>query len=98
MKNLLLKLFTSAAIKNGVAVAFQVVSMTVDALRGILMADGLSDERRRQIQIVFNAMIAVREFLSRLSTLIGAPASSTISSLEHLSDKASKLGEITEKL
>ena len=98
MKSLLLKLVASAALKNGVAIALQVSAMTVDALRGILMSDGLSDDRRRQIQIVFNAMIAIRDFLSKLAILIGAPSTASVSSLDHLAESASKLGDITESL
>ena len=98
MKSLLLKLVASAALKNGVAIALQVSAMTVDALRGILMSDGLSDDRRRQIQIVFNAMIAIRDFLSKLAILIGAPSTASVSSLEQLSDRASALDAITDRL
>lgn len=96
--NWLLKLLASIKIKNGVAYAYQVSALLVDALRGILLSDGLSDERRRQLQIIFNAAISIRDFLGRLSELIGAPALSSISSLEHLSDRASTLDRITDEL
>lgn len=94
----LLKLFSSVKVKTGVAYAFQVSSLIVDALRGILMSDGLSDERRKQLQVIFNATISIRDFLGRLAQLVGAPALSSISSLEALSEKASTLDRITDGL
>jgi len=94
----LLKLISGIKVKNGVAYAYQVSALLVDALRGILLSDGLSDERRRQLQVIFNAAISIRDFLARLAVLVGAPALSSISSLDALSDKASTLDRITDGL
>lgn len=98
MKSLLLKFITSAKLKSAIATAHQVAALTVDALRAILMSDGLSDERRKQIQVIFAAAISIRDFLARLSELVGAPAMSSLSSLEHLSDKASRLDDFTDAI
>lgn len=96
--NWLLRLFSNKKIKSGVAYAHQVAALMVDALRGILMSDGISDERRKQIQVVFNATVSIRDFLGRLCELIGAPGISSISSLDSLADRASRLDSITDSL
>lgn len=98
MKKFLLRVFTGITLKNAVAVAHQVAALAVDAIRAMLMSDGISDERRKQLQIVFQGAIALRDFLEKLAQLVGAPAMSSISSLSHLSDKASQLERITEHL
>lgn len=96
--NWLLRLLSNKKVKSGVAYAHQVAGLMVDALRGILMSDGLSDERRRQIQVVFNAAVSIRDFLGRLCELVGAPGIASISSLESLADRASRLDAITDSL
>lgn len=98
MKSLFLKLFTSASIKTGIAYALNVVTLVASALSGVLSGDGISDERRRQIGAILVGVVAVREFLSRLALIVGAPSNVGPSSLEDIVSKSDALDRITDAL
>jgi len=99
MKSIVLKLVASASLKLGVAYALRIVISAIGGLRGILSEGGVSDESRRTIITIIAVLAAVRDFLSKVAELIGAPAlpayASSHAELEKLADG---LNNITDGL
>jgi hypothetical protein len=58
----------------GVAYASRIVSNALAALRGVLLTGNISDENRRNIEVVVVVLAAVGDFLAKLSEVLGAPA------------------------
>lgn len=87
MKTWLLKLVASVAIKNAISYAYAVAVLTVDALRGILDGDNLSDDQRDKILAVLKAVTSVRDFIGKLKELFGAPVVPGLSASRALSSK-----------
>jgi len=100
MKSLLLKLISGTQIKNGIAHAHQVCVLVVGALQGVLAGDGLSDVRRKQISDALRGIIAVRDFIMRITEIIGAPSQPQISGFagEWIVEKSVELDRITNGL
>jgi len=100
MKSFLVKLVLSHSIKTGIAYAAQVATLVVNIINAILAGDGLSDERRGQLANVMRGAIAVRDFLNRLSEIIGAPSLLAIKQHETdwILEKSATLDRITDSL
>ena len=87
--------------RKAIAYAREIVTVTVDALQGILDGDSnLSDAHRKSLQVIQQAMIAVKEFLFKLSTLAGAPdvEVNSLKSVEELKGALDNLRTITVEL
>jgi predicted RNA binding protein with dsRBD fold (UPF0201 family) len=94
MKGLLLKFIAGQSLRLGLAYALQAVSGSIAALRGVLEHGNISDEARGRIEIILEALSAIRDFLSKAASLIGSPSLSQSSSA--LEEAARKLRTITE--
>lgn len=98
MKELILRLFAGVQLKNAVAYALKVSTLIVDALQGVLAGGGLGDDQRRKLHTILVAVAAIRDFLDRLSAIIGAPIQASPSEADKLHDAADKLNRIIDNL
>jgi hypothetical protein len=98
MKSIIFRLVAPHAIKKGLHYAAQISTMIVDALRGILQGDGLTETQRGHIAIVLTAAVSIRDFLIRLSALFGSSHATGPLSLESLIEKSAQLDNLTGEL
>lgn len=102
MKSWILRTVASVALKNAIAYAFAVAVLTVDALRGVLEGDNLSEDHRQKLAAVLKAVISVRDFLGRMKELFGAPvlpvAYGSRAVNAKLEDAVTNLNRLTEEL
>ena len=99
--NWLMKIVASQGMKLGVAYALQVVAGVLAALRGVLDYGQVSDDVRRKIGVVLAALTTVRDFLLKVSVLIGAPVGVVPSTLDvdrKLEEAMSRLRQVTDAL
>ena len=94
MKGFLLKFLAGQSLRLGLAYALQAVNASIAALRGVLDHGSISDEARRRIEVILEALTAIRDFLSKVASLIGSPVLGQSSS--DLEEAARKLRLITE--
>ena len=97
MKGLLLKLVLSKSIKLGINYSYEATVAVIAALRGVLQYGEISDENRRRIGTVITALDAVREFLGKVTVIIGV-VTIGLSDSDHLEDMTVKLRKITDSL
>jgi len=97
--NWMLKIVASQAIKLGVSYALRIIIVTIAALRGVLNDGNINDEARGSITNVVKVLVSVRDFVSRLAEIIGAPMlpPATLADLDVICD-ADKLNKITDGL
>lgn len=99
--NWLLKIIASQSLKMGIAFALETIGAVVAALRGVLDYGQVSDDVRRKIGVVLAALTTVRDFLVKVSVLIGAPVGVVPATLEvdrKLEEAMSRLRQVTDSL
>ena len=101
MKTWIVRLVLGATMRKAIAYAREIVTVTVDALQGVLDGESnLSDAHRKTVQVIQQAMLAVKEFLFKLSALAGAPdvEVATLRSMDDLKNALDNLRTITVDL
>jgi hypothetical protein len=99
VKGIILRMVVSTSLKLGIAYALKIIILAIAGLRGVLNDGNISDEARSSIVSIVTVLTAIRDFLSRLAELMGAPAlpphTNDIDSLHKL---ANDLNQITDSL
>ena len=95
--NWMLKIVASQGIKLGVSYALRIIIVTIAALRGVLNDGAINDDARASIVNVVKVLLSVRDFVSKLAEIIGAPSIPQAVSGD-LIDVADKLDRITDGL
>ena len=96
--NWMLKIIASQSIKLGVALALRIIITVIAALRGVLNDGAINDDARKAIGAAINVLVSVRDFVSRLAEIIGAPTLPQASLDSAAMDAADQLNKITDAL
>jgi hypothetical protein len=96
--NWMLKIVASQAVKLGVSYALRIIIVTIAALRGVSNDGNINDEARGSITNVIKVLVSVRDFVSRLAEIIGAPMLPQVALDDAAMDAADKLARITDGL
>lgn len=94
MKEWLLKVLATAALKSAIAYSHSVVVLVVDALSGILSGGNINSGYVSTIESVLAAAQAVRDFLEKLKSLFGVEETAELSG----ADPRAVLAAATDKL
>lgn len=96
MKSVILRFVIGNAIRLGISYALKVVTSAIASMRNTLNNGGINDDARATIVKQVNALLAVQDFLKRLSDIVGIPELPF--SASEMDDAADKLRKITDAL
>lgn len=97
--NWMIRLVASAALKQAVAVAYDVLGVAANAINGVLQGDSISDSARMRLTIVLRAIVVLRDFIGKLADIMGVSLLHvTVSGVQELEDALDKLQRITKSL
>jgi hypothetical protein len=99
MKSIFLKLVVGTSIKLGVAYTLKIIVLSIAGLRGVLNDGNLTDDARKSITAIVNVLIVIRDFVSRMGDLMGAPSLPPMAAdADYLNKLARDLNKITDGL
>lgn len=101
MKEWLLKVLASAALKAAIAYSYSITVLVVDALNGVISGGNLADSYKESLTTAVRAVESVRDFLGKLKEMLGIEdvvlkAGAPLSA--NLDDIVGKLNKITDSI
>lgn len=96
MKQAIIRFVIGNAIRLGISYALKIVTTAINNLRDTLNNGGITDDARSSIVKQVNALLAVQDFLKKLSDIVGVPELPF--SASDVDDSADKLRKITDSL
>lgn len=97
--NWMIRVFASAALKQAVAVAYDVLGVAANAIAGVLQGDSVSDSARSRLAVVLRAIVVLRDFIGKLADIMGVNLLNiTVSGVSELESALDKLQDLAKKL